>query len=97
MAKRIKRYNNKLYDFGTANVSFLQLAHDLQYLGVKEWYFLLEIKDHSIAGVDPYQCDNDGNTTLTKDQISRIIRECTRNMWYFLREVCRIPAEGNPN
>lgn len=55
---------------------------------------MLEIKDPTLVGVDPYQCDENGNCTLTKDQISRIMIEISRNMWYYLREVCRIPEAG---
>lgn len=98
MASRIKCIKGKYYDVGTSNVSFLQLAMDLKALNVENYFFMLEIKDYSIVGVDPYQCDKEtGMTTLSKDQISRIISECARNIWYFLREVCRIPDQGNPN
>ena len=93
---RIKHIKGKYYDLGTTNTSFLQLAMDLQVLGVQNYYFMLEIKDYSIAGVDPYQCDEHGRCTLTKDQIERIIVEVSRNPWYYLREVSRIEDQGNP-
>lgn len=92
---RIVRFNGKYYDAGTSNKSFLQVARDLQKVGVKNWYFMLEIKDPTLVGLDPYQCDEHGNCTLTKDQISRIMIEISRNMWYYLREVCRIPEAGS--
>ena len=88
MANRIKRIGNKFYDVGTANKSFLQVAKDLKSLGIHNYYFMLEIYDYSLVNIDPYA----GN--LTKDQISRIMTECTRNPWYYLREVCRIPDQG---
>lgn len=94
---RIKRFKGKYYDMLTGNASFLQLALDLKTLGVENWFFLLEIKDYALINVDPHAQDKDGHTTLTKDQIDRIIVECTRNVWYFLREVCRIPDPGNPH
>lgn len=97
MASRIKHIRGKFYDIGTGNVSFKQLATDLRELGVKEYYFMLEIKDYSLAGVNPYQCDQKtGKSTLTEDQVRRIIAECARNPWYYLREICRIPDSGNP-
>lgn len=88
MANRIKRIGNKFYDVGTANKSFLQVAKDLKSLGIHNYYFMLEIYDYSLVNIDPYA------ENLTKDQISRIMTECTRNPWYYLREVCRIPDQG---
>lgn len=91
---RIKRINGKFYDIGTSNKSFLQVARDLSDRGIKNWYFMLEVKDPYVVGINPYQCDDKGNTTLSKDQISRIMIEISRNMWYYLREICRIPESG---
>ena len=88
MANRIKRIGNKFYDVGTANKSFLQVAKDLKSLGIHNYYFMLEIYDYSLVSIDP--CAKN----LTRDQISRIMTECTRNPWYYLREVCRIPDQG---
>lgn len=93
---RLKRINNKIYDIGTANISWLQLASDLKELGVKNWYFMLELKDPSLIAIDPYKCDDNGNCTLTRDEIARVVTECRRNPWYYLREVARIPDPGNP-
>jgi hypothetical protein len=85
---RIQRIKGKYYDTGTANKSFLQVAKDLKQLGISNFYFILEIYDYSLVDVDPY------SPNLTMDQISRIMTECTRNIWYYLREVCRIPSQG---
>lgn len=85
---RIKRIKGKFYDTGTKNRTFLQVAKDLKQLGRKNYYFMLEIKDPSLIDVDPYA------PNLTHDQVSRILTECTRNLWYYLREVCRIPSQG---
>ena len=90
MAGRLKRIGNKLYDVGTSNKSFLQVAKDLKSLGRKNYYFMLEICDPTLIGVDPHSPD------LTRDQISRIMTECMRNIWYYLREVARIPSAGGP-
>lgn len=95
---RLKRIGKKIYDFGTSNNSFLQLAVDLRTLGVKNWAFMLELKDPSLISINPYSVDKKtGRCNLTKDQIERVITECTRNPWYYLREVARIPDPGNPN
>lgn len=86
--QRIKKIKGRYYDTGTSNKSFLLVAKDLKRLGISNFYFMLEIYDTSLINVDPF-ADN-----LTLDQISRIMTECTRNMWYYLREICRIPTQG---
>ena len=88
MGNRIKRIKNRYYDTGTKNKSFLQVAKDLNKLGIKNYYFMLEIKDYTLVDVDPY------SPNLTQDQVYRIMTECTRNRWYYLREICRIPSPG---
>lgn len=85
---RVKRINNKFYDTGTKNKSFLQVAKDLKRLGIQNFYFMLEIKDVSLVDVDPFSPD------LTQEEIMKITHECTVNCWYYLREICRIPAPG---
>lgn len=95
--KRIICIKGRFYDTGTSNTSFLQVAMDLKTLGVKEWYFMLEIKDPSLINVDPFATKKDSDEPdLTKDQISRITIECVHNIWYYLREVVRIPSAGSP-
>lgn len=91
---RISRVKDKFYDLGTPNKSFLQLAKDLKVIGIKNFYFMLEVKDVSIVNIDPFATDKDGHTTLTRDQISRIMTECTRNPWYYLREIVKLPDQG---
>lgn len=97
---RIKRFRSpdgdRFFDIGTSNVSFLQLAMDLKSLGVTNYFFMLEIYDISLVHVDPHKVDDKGNCALTKDEVLRVLAECRRNPWYYLREVCRIPDNGNP-
>lgn len=98
MAKRIVKFNDKYYDIGTANKSFLKVAIDLKKAGVKNWYFMLEIQDLTLINVNPHQVDpKTEKCTLSKDIIQRVIYECKNNCWYFLREVCRIPEAGSPS
>ena len=85
---RIKRINGKYYDTGTKNSTFLQVARDLKKLNIKNYYFMLEIIDPYLINIDPF------SDKLTQDDINRIILECARNIWYYLREICRIPANG---
>ena len=91
---RIARVGNKLYDLGTTNKSFLRLAHQLKVLGIKNYYFMLEIKDPAVLEIDPYACDKDGHPTLTQDQVARVMNEIAVNPWYYLREISVIPEEG---
>lgn len=93
---RIIRLNGRFYDLGTSNLSFRQLSVDLKTLGVKNCYFMLEIIDYTLVNVNPFAVDEKtGKTTLTRDQVSRILTECKRNPWYFLREIVRITESGS--
>lgn len=92
---RIARIGDKYYDMGTSNKSFIQVAKDLKSLGIKNCLFMLEIKDPSLIGIDPFSVDKTTKKcNLTQDQVSRIMTECYRNPWYYLREVCRIKDPG---
>jgi hypothetical protein len=92
---RLIRYRGHIYDVGTSNKSFLQVSADLRTLGIKNCYFMLEVIDPQVILIDPFKKNKDGTTALTKDQITRVLTECKRNPWYFLREVVRITAPGN--
>lgn len=78
-----------IYDLETPNISFIQTAVDLKKLGIKNNMFFLKLYDPSLRGVDPH------SPFLTDDQVIRIINECIVNPWYYLREVARIPDQGN--
>lgn len=87
---RDSKGNPRYYDFGTSNQSFLLTAQELKTLGIKHWYFMLEVKrpDLGVQDLNPY------DPTLTAENIGRIIVECKQNPWYFFREVVRIPIRG---
>ena len=74
--------------YNTKNTSFLKIAKILKDKGVQNYAFFLQLYDETLADVDP----RDPN--LTADQKNRIIIECTKNPWYFLREVCKIASSG---
>lgn len=76
----------------TTNKSFMRLASVYKQMGVKNFYFLLAIKNPEIAHLDPH------SEELTEDEKILISLECRDNVWYFLREVVRIPpiAGGKP-
>jgi len=84
--------NKGYYDFGTKNVSFLQTAQELKSLGIKHWYLPLKVKypQFNITDIDPYDPSLDPST------IGKIHMESKDNVWYWTREVARIPAKGAP-
>lgn len=72
----------------TKNISFLQYAALLRKMGIKNWYFCLALHDESLRDVDPH------DPAITPDQALRVANECVRNVWYYLREVVRVPESG---
>ena len=87
----INEANNVFYDWETSNLSFLQVASDLKRLGIKNNMFFLRLYDKGLQGIDPH-----GPITIMSPELTqRIMAECIRNPWYYLREVCRIPDQGN--
>lgn len=77
-----------IIDVDTPNISFLQVAKDLHTLGIKNNTFFLKLYDPALKGINPH------SPKLPEEIVIRIINECTRNPWYFLREVVRIPVQG---
>ena len=72
----------------TTNQSFIDMHHYLKSQGIQNNDFFLCLFDAGLAGVDP----RDPN--LSQSMKARIMNECRRNYWYFLREVVRIPDQG---
>jgi hypothetical protein len=83
---------DRFYDFGTKNTSFLQTAQELKSLGIKHWYFPLKVKypQFGLQDINPRDPD------LNAETIGRIHLESKENIWYWAREVARIPAKGAP-
>lgn len=94
MEQRFYYINGVYYDMKTKNKSFLKYAIHLKKAGVENWYFCLAIYDPEVAFIDVYKEDKEGNSTLTQQEVLRIETECYRNMWYYIREVARIPGPG---
>ena len=82
--------NPRYYDFGTKNQSFLMTAQELKTLGIKNWYFMLEVKYPQIGvqDIDPF------DTNLSSEDTGRIHIECLANPWFFFRECARVPVRG---
>lgn len=87
---KIVEINGKYYDFGTQNSSFLTTAAELKALGVKNYYFMLEVKNPrtGVQDTDPFA------SNLTRAQIETMMIEAHQNVWYFCREISRIPIQG---
>lgn len=77
-----------IYDFSTKNKSFLDVHYRLKNAGVKNNAFHLTLLNPELQGVDPYAED------LTEEQKRAIIKECSENICYYLREVLRVKQHG---
>lgn len=71
-------------DLETKNESFLRTAELFRLQGNKNYYFLLQLNNPLLKGIDPYDPD------LTSEQMVMVTEECRTNFWYFLREVCKL-------
>jgi hypothetical protein len=83
-----EEYDEYIYDYDTSNASFIAMASLLYRKGVKNYNFFLKLYDEDLVGVDPYDEDLDTQTKM------KILMECRRNFWYFIREVMIIPGTG---
>lgn len=83
--------NHRFYDFNTKNSSFLLTAKELKTLGLKNWYFMLEVKypNLGVQDIDPY------DPNISPEDIGRILVECKNNPWFFFREIVHIPVRGS--
>lgn len=77
-----------IYDFVTKNESFLDVHYKLKDAGIKNNAFHLALFNPELQGVDPYAED------LTDEQKQAIIKECSENIFYYLREVLRVKPAG---
>lgn len=92
MAK-IVQIDGKYYNLEPKNRSFLLTAQELKMLGIKKWYFMLEVKypQFNIEDVDIH------DPNLSADTIGKIHIESRANIWYWLRVCGSIPAKGAPH
>ena len=77
-----------IYDDKTKNKSFIEVHEQLKMLGVKNNKFFLLLLNPLLQGVDPH------DPNLPPEIALMIIEECSLNIFYFLREVVRIPEQG---
>ncbi len=71
------------------NVTFLRISKVLKMMGIKNNHFMLSLFDPMLMNVDPHDYKS-----ITPELATRIFLECRRNVWYYLREVVRIPMSG---
>lgn len=71
----------------STNLTFHRTALQLKKMGIRNNKFMLAIHDKEIAKYDPHRLA-DPSIELRL----RIANETKRNVWYFLREVIRVPA-----
>jgi len=78
------------YEMSTNNKSFLDCYYYLKSKGIKNCKFHLIILDKDLIGVDPH------DPRLNVRMKQKILVECQRNYFYFIRNVVRIPSQGGP-
>lgn len=76
------------YQMSTTNQSFLDMHYYLRHKGLKNDKFFLVLYDTDLQGIDP----RDPRLNLYMKR--KILAECIRNYWYFIREVVRVPTQG---
>ena len=79
------------YQHSTQNKSFTDMSEYLKSKGIKHHEFMLLLLDPDLARINP----RDPN--LPQQMKVKVLRECMYNPWYFFREICRIPDDGNMN
>lgn len=85
------RFTSARPDFDTKNESFLRLVSLYGEMNIKNRYFPLALINQDLKGVDPHSAILSDATKIA------IGLECRYNVWYFLREVVRIPPVAGPN
>ena len=88
----IMEIDGKWYDMKPNNDCFLTAAMELKDIGVINWYAPLEICNTELTRIPPTFISeaSDGSYTSDPDIVNlraRVMEECKKNPWYFLREV----------
>lgn len=87
-AGSITEIDGRYYDmFADCDKSFYDVSRSLKEAGIKNYYFMFEIKNPKVAALDPYSKD------LSDYQKISIVTEIHENMWYFLR-ILRYKIDG---
>lgn len=82
-------------DYETCNTSFLYIAKLLKDKGVKNFDFMLIVKNDDVIGLDPYADAKPDVPDLELWEKKLIAEEVSDNYFYYLREIARIPVSGS--
>ncbi|MBN22772.1 MAG: hypothetical protein CL678_15915 [Bdellovibrionaceae bacterium] len=85
-----RSYPSAIVDTQTTNETFIRIVDVYRQMGIANRFWPLALIQPELQGVDPHGPD------LTLDQKIKIAYECRYNIWYFLREVVRIPPVAGP-
>lgn len=75
-----------MYDYNTSNKSFIDLKQKLDKMGIENQEYLLLLNEN-LSSIDPW------DEGLSEHEKAEIVQECELNIWYFLREVLRLPFD----
>lgn len=78
------------YEIMTKNSTFLEVVSTLKEKNIKNNKLPLILYDRTLAGIDPWSKKVAKNVKLQ----AKIMYECTRNYWYFIRNVVKVPVAG---
>jgi len=84
-----KKKKNYHIHYNTSNESFIKIYQKLKEAGIKNNKFFLALYDEKLMEIDPLDEEN-----LSKEDKTRILIEITKNPWYYIREIIRIPVAG---
>lgn len=74
--------------YNTTNRSFVLMHCVLKEMGIRNNTFMLQLYDRDLIDVDPFDEDLPLETQL------KVHYEISRNIWYYFREIVRIPSTG---
>lgn len=72
------------FDLGTTNKSFVRTAELFRLMGVKNYYFHLQLNNPMLKGVDPF------DENLPEELQFMVMNEAYGNIWYIIREIVKI-------
>jgi hypothetical protein len=77
------------YQTNTKNSSFTKMWALLKAKGIENNKYFLALKNKDLMHIDPYDED------LDRDDMVAVFNECRENIYYYLREVFRLPEGGS--
>lgn len=75
-----------LPNWNTKNQSFIDVAMLYKEMGVKNYAFILALRDQSLKDIDPF------DRNISPENALKVAIECKTNFWYFVREIARDPS-----